>query len=120
MSSLPFPHLKRALLAICAATLLFAAPASAATATTPSPGGLYADGHTNRYILDGPWFFRLDPRGVGLRSGFARSSASLSGWSEITVPYAWNATDEPPASMRGTIGWYRKDFRVPSAAKGTS
>ena len=120
MSSLPFRTLKRALLATFAATLLIAAPASAATATTPSPGGLYADGHTNRYMLDGQWWFKLDPRGIGVRSGYARNSQSLAGWTPITVPYAWNATDETPASMRGTIGWYRKDFRVPSAPKGSS
>src|SRR3954454_7721785 len=120
MSSLPFPHLKRVLLATLAATLLIAVPASAATVTTPSPGGLYADGHTNRYLLDGEWWFKLDPSGVGIRRGYARASASLTGWTPITVPYAWNATDESNASMRGTIGWYRKDFRVPSAAKGTS
>jgi beta-glucuronidase len=38
----------------------------------------------------------------------------------VTVPYAWNATDESNASMRGAIGWYRKDFRVPSSPKGSS
>jgi beta-glucuronidase len=112
--------LKRALLASVTAALLIAAPAHAATVTTPSPGGLYADGHTNRYLLDGPWWFKLDPRSVGVRAGYARTSASLTGWTPVTVPYAWNATDESPASMRGSIGWYRKDFRVPSATKGTS
>jgi beta-glucuronidase len=113
--------LKRALLATCAALLLIPATAGAATGgSTPSAGGLYASGHTNRYLLDGSWFFRLDPRNVGLRSGYARKSASLAGWTEITIPHAWNATDESPASMRGSVGWYRKDFRVPSATKGTS
>src|SRR3954451_12990783 len=75
MASLPFRLLKRAVLATFAAVLVCASPASAATVTTPSPGGLYADGHTNRYLLDGPWWFKLDPRGVGVRAGYAHSSA---------------------------------------------
>jgi beta-galactosidase/beta-glucuronidase len=114
--------LKRVVLAIFAAGVMAAwsAPAQAETVTTPSPGGLYASGHTDRYLLDGPWYFRLDRAGVGLRRGYARSAQSLSGWTQITVPYAWNATDMSPASMRGTIGWYRKDFRVPRASKDSS
>jgi len=72
--------------------------------TTPSPGQLYLDGHTNRYLLDGPWEFRLGSSGP---------------WTPVTVPNAWNATDESPDSMRGAVGWYRKDFRLPSAAKHT-
>jgi beta-glucuronidase len=33
------------------------------------------------------------------------------------VPNAWNATDESEESFMGTVGWYRKDFKLPSAAK---
>jgi beta-glucuronidase len=120
MPSLLFRTLKRALLAISAALLVASAPAHAATATTPSPGALYSDGHTNRYLVDGPWFFKRDPQNVGARAGYMRSSASLAGWTEVSIPYAWNATDESPDSMRGSVGWYRKDFRLPRAAKGTS
>jgi beta-glucuronidase len=113
--------LTRVLLAILAAAVVIAsaAPASAQTVTTPRPGALYSDGHTNRYLLDGPWWFRPDASGIGRRRGWARSR-SLSGWTQISVPYAWNATDVSPASMRGSIGWYRKDFRLPRASKGTS
>jgi beta-glucuronidase len=32
------------------------------------------------------------------------------------VPNAWNATDQSEASMKGGVGWYRKDFRLPSSA----
>jgi beta-glucuronidase len=120
MPSLPFRPLKRALLAISAALLAASAPAHAATATTPAPGALYSDGHTNRYLVDGPWFFKFDPQNVGVRAGYMRSSASLASWTQVTIPYAWNATDESPDSMRGSVGWYRKDFRLPQAAKGTS
>ncbi|MFL5893737.1 MAG: glycoside hydrolase family 2 protein [Thermoleophilaceae bacterium] len=97
--------MKRALL-VLAMTLAAAAPAHADVVTTPAPGQLYDDGHTGRYLLDGPWSFRLDHGGRG--------------WTQVTVPYAWNATDESPASMRGSVGWFRKDFRLPSAPKGSS
>jgi beta-glucuronidase len=33
------------------------------------------------------------------------------------VPNAWNATDESVESFTGGVGWYRKDFRLPSAAR---
>jgi beta-glucuronidase len=101
------PVLKLATIAILAAALIAvcAAPAGAATVTTPKPGELYLSGHTDRYLLDGPWLFRRDTH---------------SAWTQITVPYAWNATDESAASMRGGVGWYRKDFRVPSGPKGSS
>jgi beta-glucuronidase len=98
------PALKRLLLAF-ALLLAAAVPADAATPSTPTPGRYYEDGHTGRYLLDGPWEFRLGSSGA---------------WLPITVPYAWNATDESPDSMRGAVGWYRKDFRVPRAASGTS
>ena len=120
----PYPchFLKRVFLAICTAAVLaaWASPALAQTITTPAPGGLYASGHTGRYMLDGPWFFRLDRAGVGQSRGYARASQSLTGWTQVSVPFAWNATDESPTSMRGTIGWYRKDFRVPRVSKGSS
>jgi beta-glucuronidase len=116
------PILQRALItlaAVLAAAAAAAVPTMAADeVTTPQPGQLYDDGHVGRYLLDGPWWFRLDPRGIGVRAGFAHRS-QLAGWSPIQVPYAWNANDESIASMRGTIGWYRKDFRLPSAPRGT-
>ena len=105
----PYPcrFLKRAVLAISAALVVAAAagPAQAQTVTTPSPGGLYASGHTGRYLLDGPWLFRRNPSDA---------------WTQVTVPYAWNGTDESVQSMRGGIGWYRKDFRLPRTSKGSS
>ena len=83
------------------------------TVSTPSAKVLYKDGHTNRFLMDGPWLFRLDAGRTGVRRGFQRST-STSGWSRTTVPNAWNATDESPLSMRGAVGWYRKDFRLPN------
>ena len=87
--------------------------------TTPKLGRLYQDGHGGRFLLDGSWHFRLDPQNQGLRQGFARSR-SPAGWQPIAVPYAWNATDLSDDSQRGSIGWYRKDFRAPRASRTVS
>ena len=99
--------------------LLFALLAPAATAAAqdvPSERVLSQDGHTNRYLLEGDWLFRLDPGNRGLVEGFMRNP-STEGWAPTRVPNAWNAGDETPASMQGTIGWYRKDFRLPSSSR---
>jgi len=81
-----------------------------------SPLGAEATGYgpAGRYELDGPWLFRFD-HGVGL-SRRLESSTSRAGWSTVTVPNAWNATDQSAASMAGTVGWYRKDFELPAAS----
>jgi beta-galactosidase/beta-glucuronidase len=94
------------------------APAGPAyAAETPQPGHLYEAGPSGRYLLDGQWLFRLDPTDVGMRQGFARST-DTAGWSVVSVPNAWNATDESEESMKGTVGWYRKDFQLPSTGRG--
>ncbi|HEX8104953.1 MAG TPA: glycoside hydrolase family 2 TIM barrel-domain containing protein [Solirubrobacteraceae bacterium] len=97
-----------------AAALALLAPAAAA-ADTPSKRTLYADGPTNRYLMGGDWLFRLDPGDDGVRRRYMRQS-SRSGWTRVRVPNAWNATDESPESMSGSIGWYRKEFSLPSTA----
>jgi beta-glucuronidase len=97
----------------CAAVL---APAAHA-ADTPSARTLYADGPQGRYLLDGPWLFRQDAFGVGLHDHWERQS-TRAGWTPTTVPNAWNAADDSQASMRGSVGWYRKEFRLPTRAGG--
>lgn len=42
---------------------------------------------------------------IQLKLGFP-ASGSTAGWSTVTVPNAWNATDQSDASMAGSIGWY--------------
>jgi beta-glucuronidase len=102
----PYPfHALRRLLLASLLLVAAAAPAHAQTVSTPTPGQLYDDGHTSRYLVDGPWEFR---------------SGDFGAWTTVTVPYAWNAGDDSPASMRGGVGWFRKDFRVPRAPKGSS
>jgi len=125
-----------AAVAATAATLLLAAPATvtaqdggtvpppspqppAATPSAPAERAMYRNGQDGRYLLDGPWLFRQDDLDVGVRGGFARQ-ASTDGWFPIEVPFAWNATDVSDASARGSIGWYRKDFRVPRAPRRMS
>jgi beta-glucuronidase len=107
-------------LAALALVLVGAASASAAsTVSTPSKKTLYQDGNDGRYLMDGPWLFRIDPPGGGLAAGLPRS-ASSAGWTRITVPYTWNAHDDSVASYTGGVGWYRKDFRAPAAGGGAS
>jgi len=89
--------------------------AAARAADVPSSKTLYADGPSGRYLIDGEWLFRLDAAGQGERQGFQRS-ASRAGWAPVSVPNAWNVGDDSVESMKGSIGWYRKDFELPDAS----
>jgi beta-glucuronidase len=93
--------------------LALALPATAA-AQKPDAETLYKDGPEGRYLLDGDWLFRLDNEDQGIRRRFMRSS-SKAGWSTVRVPNVWNLGDASNESMTGGIGWYRKDFELPSA-----
>ncbi|HEX2015128.1 MAG TPA: glycoside hydrolase family 2 TIM barrel-domain containing protein [Solirubrobacteraceae bacterium] len=79
--------------------------------TAPSHRTLYRQGPDGRYLMDGTWLFRFD-RGQGRRRHFERARGT-AGWTALTVPNAWNATDQSEASMNGTSAWYRKDFKLP-------
>jgi beta-glucuronidase len=94
-------------------------PAPTDQVSTPVEKALYQDGQKGRFLLDGNWYFRADAGDQGLRSHFARQQ-SVDGWSPVTVPNAWNATDQSDQSDRGSIGWYRKDFNLPRSPKGTT
>ncbi len=119
--SRPTTRLLLACLAGLAAAATAAAPAGAAprSAQAPSDRVLYQDGHSGRFLLDGTWYFRLDPADQGLAQGLPRQD-SLLGWTPVQVPHAWNATDLSDASQRGTVGWYRRDFRLPSRSRRLS
>ena len=96
-----------------AAVFAAAAPAGAqSVVSTPSAKTLYKTGPSGRYLMDGTWLFKLDKHQSGpqLESGIA-------GWKQVTVPNAWNVGDDSPQSFLGGVGWYRKDFRLPSASK---
>lgn len=103
------------LVAVLAVLPAAGAAAQGYSAETPKAGALYEYGPSGRYLLGGQWLFRRDTSGAGLSQHWQRRS-STAGWSPTTVPNAWNATDQTEASMRGGVGWYRKDFRLPSRA----
>jgi beta-glucuronidase len=85
-------------------------------ATPPTAAALYRDGQTGRYLLGGIWLHRGDPGDVGLAQGWWRDVGSTDGWSQVTVPNAYNAGDFSIASMDGYVGWYRRDFTLPRRA----
>ena len=103
-------RLLRLLPLVLAAVL--AAPSLAQAADVPSNKTLYADGPSGRFLIDGQWLFRLDAADQGVRRRFYRQS-SKAGWSPVSVPNVWNVGDDSEASMRGSVGWYRKDFELP-------
>jgi beta-glucuronidase len=107
MRRLLAPTLTLALLAAAASV----APAPALAADGITRGTVYRDGPDNRYLLAGDWLFRLN-NGQGRKQRFQRQTTT-DGWTKTVVPNAWNAGDNSVASMQGTVGWYRKDFRLP-------
>ena len=60
--------------------------------------------------MDGTWLFKLDNAPERPRS----SSPGIAGWKQVTVPNAWNVGDDTPQSFLGGVGWYRKDFTLPT------
>ena len=67
--------------------------------------------------MDGTWYHRPDADDSGFVTGFHKQR-TLSGWSPVRVPHAFNATDLTDDSHRGSVGWYRRDFRLPPAERG--
>ena len=94
--------------------LLLVVPTTAHAADKPNEQALYQDGPDGRYLLDGDWLFRLDNADQGIKQRFMRQT-STSGWTKVKVPNVWNLGDASNESMSGGIGWYRKDFELPSA-----
>ena len=114
---------RRALPILVALVTLCPASAAAQTDTqqpyqliVERPGGkpLVHEGQTNRQLLGGTWYFRQDDAFVGEQEKWYDTD-DLTGWSPVTVPHNWNATDT--TENRPNIGWYRKDFTLPPAPK---
>ena len=82
-----------------AALLSAASPAAAQRAETPPKRQVTKEGSTDRYLLSGRWQMRR---------------ASERAWRDVDVPNAFNAGDTSRASQRGSVVFYRKDFRTPS------
>ncbi len=111
-----------ALLAVVLGLAVLVAPMASAhgdAATAPTPGALYRDGQTGRYLLGGAWLYRADPSDQGLAGAWYRDR-STSAWAPVTIPNAFNAHDFSTASMAGSVGWYRRDFVVPKGAFAAS
>ena len=102
-------------LALGLTLLALVAPAAAQAADVPTSKTLSQDGPEGRFLMEGDWLFRLDAADRGVRSRYYRQR-STSGWSTVKVPHAWNVGDHSIASMNGSVGWYRKDFELPSAS----
>jgi glycosyl hydrolase family 2 len=92
------------------------APGPVYAPSPPTPGALYQDGQTGRYLLGGSWLYQPDPNNVGLAQGWWENVGSTAGWSPVTVPSAYNAGDFSTPSMLGSVGWYRRDLTLPSGA----
>jgi len=80
----------------------------------PAGKPLIREGQTNRELLGGTWYFRQDDAFVGENERWFDQD-DLTGWSEISVPHNWNATDT--AFNRSSIGWYRKEFTLPRSPR---
>ncbi|MCW3041321.1 MAG: hypothetical protein JWM31_3226 [Solirubrobacterales bacterium] len=124
-SPVPNPTRRRVLrglpAGVLAAVLLALGTTASAQAQVDVPSGkpLYDNGPSGRLLMGGRWLFRLDPQEVGLKQHY-KDQTSPAGWTGVSVPNAWNATDESLESFQGSVGWYRKDFKLPSAAKELS
>jgi beta-glucuronidase len=103
---------------IVACACLGAMTPQAVAVDVPTPGALYRNGPSGRYLLGGPWNLRADPGDQGLKARWQRAR-SLAGWSPTTVPNAANAGDFSESSYLGSVDWYRKDFRAPHAPHGS-
>ena len=104
--------------ALFACAVLGAVAPGAFAADVPSPGALYRDGPSGRYLLGGLWSMRADPGDQGRKARWQRSS-SLRGWTGVNVPNAANAGDFSEQSYLGSVYWYRKDFEAPRAPHGS-
>jgi beta-glucuronidase len=104
------------LLCACLLGALASLVPAADAAYTPPARALYDTGPSGRYLLGGEWLFRLDKEDRGIKQRFMRQTLT-AGWSKTTVPSAWNVGDHSVESFTGSVGWYRKDFSLPSASK---
>ena len=85
-------------------------------ATAPTNGALDRDGQDGRYLLGGEWLYQADLSNVGVADGWWRDVASTAGWTPVTIPNSYNAGNFSSSSEAGYVGWYRRDFLVPTGA----
>ena len=81
----------------------------------PAGKPLIREGQPTRQLLGGTWYFRLDD---ALTTGDRErwyAQRDLGGWTPVTVPHNWNATDT--TENRSSVGWYRKEFKLPLGSR---
>jgi len=113
------PVALRAQTAALAALALLAPPALAheqPVVDTPVKRTIVKEGPAARYLMGGTWYFRLDDALITGDSERWWDQQSLEGWTPITVPSDWNATDT--LLDRSSVGWYRKEFDLPRVPSG--
>lgn len=93
-------------------TMLLSAQSAFAAAGPLAPGAPYFTGQTDRWTVGGSWHFKADPADAGQRERWQRETQFI-GWSQVTVPNAFNAGDSSEASHRGAVGWYGREFVLP-------
>ncbi len=103
------------LLSLAAAVTARAQPPSYQP-TAPTQTVVAADGQTDRYLLGGTWLYRADPANVGLSQAWWQPTSSTDSWTPVSVPNAYNAGDLSNQSWFGYVGWYRRDFTLPTGA----
>lgn len=112
-----------AMLAVAAlvVAVMAIAPAPAHAAVyKPKAGAPMYNAHTGTYTLGGDWHFLHDPTDRGRNLHLERTkNFAAAGFSPVTIPNAWNATDFSEASYTGSIGWYGTEFRAPRSRGGT-
>jgi beta-glucuronidase len=87
------------LVAVRRLPILFAALGLLAPASASAAAPAVRDGLGGRTPVNGDWGFSLSSKGP---------------FKPVSVPYAWNAGDDSPASMIGGVGFFRTTFKVPS------
>jgi beta-glucuronidase len=110
---------------LAAGVARLAVPVLLAASLAAPPGARAAAGFTppswqgppGRLVMGGTWLYRPDPGNAGLSGTFPRSVAT-AGWSPVTIPNAWNGANPSAASNAGGVGWYRRDFTLPSRRAG--
>lgn len=118
-------HLRLDLLTVALATVLFSAlllavgPGPARAAETPTKGGPFEYGQSNRFTLGGTWFLRRDLANAGLKARWEKTT-SFGAWEKTTVPNAFNAGDVSELSYTGYTAWYATQFDRPKSPKGSN
>ena len=95
---------------------------AAAHARPTCPSGqdaLRRTGPDGRCLIDGQWLLRLDPAD-GPRSAPLRAARRPTGWTPTTRAERLERRGRLQRHDRGSVAWYRKDFRLPDRSARAS